>query len=62
MPGLEQFGFPDAGNDAMGTSTRTTYDATADAFGPGANGPLLLVADVPAGTSPASASSSPGPA
>ena len=41
------FGFPDAGNDAAGTSGRTAYDLTASAFGPGANGPLLLVAQLP---------------
>ena len=45
-----RFGFPDAGNDAIGTSGRTAYTLTADAFGPGANGPLLLVAEVPAGS------------
>ncbi|GAA4703699.1 MMPL family transporter [Phytohabitans rumicis] len=40
------FGFPDAGNDGAGTSSRRSYDAVAEGFGPGANGPLLLVADV----------------
>jgi RND superfamily putative drug exporter len=44
-----QFGFPDAGNDAVGTSGRTAYTITADGFGPGANGPLLLVAELPPG-------------
>jgi putative drug exporter of the RND superfamily len=39
------FGFPDAGNDAEDTSSRRAYDAVAEGFGPGANGPLLLVAD-----------------
>ncbi|WP_173036840.1 MMPL family transporter [Phytohabitans flavus] len=39
------FGFPDAGNDAEGTSSRRSYDAVAAAFGPGSNGPLLVVAD-----------------
>ena len=48
-----RFGFPDAGNDAVGTSGRTAYTLTADAFGPGANGPLLLVAELPAGTADA---------
>ena len=42
-----RFGFPDAGNDASGTSTRAAYDIIADGFGPGANGPLLLVAELP---------------
>ena len=44
-----RFGFPDAGNDALGTSGRTAYTITADGFGPGANGPLLLVAELPSG-------------
>ncbi len=34
----------DLGNDAIGTTTRTAYDRIADAFGPGENGPLLVVA------------------
>jgi len=34
----------DLGNDAPGTTTRTAYDRISDAFGPGENGPLLLVA------------------
>jgi RND superfamily putative drug exporter len=44
-----RFGFPDAGNNREGTSTRTAYDALSDGFGPGANGPLLLAAELPAG-------------
>jgi putative drug exporter of the RND superfamily len=44
-----RFGFPDAGNNRTGTSTRTAYDALSDGFGPGANGPLLLAAQLPAG-------------
>ncbi|HTY70966.1 MAG TPA: MMPL family transporter [Actinomycetes bacterium] len=48
-----RFGFPDAGNDVSGTSTRTAYDTVAAAFGPGANGPLLLVAELPSGGSTA---------
>ena len=53
-----RFGFPDAGNDAAGSSTRATYTAVADAFGPGANGPLLVVADLTStgGDGPAAAS------
>ena len=43
-----RFGFPDAGNNREGTSTRQAYDLQAEAFGPGANGPLLLVAELPA--------------
>ncbi|MGY0236694.1 MMPL family transporter [Longispora urticae] len=43
-----RFGFPDAGNDPDGRSTRRAYDTVAASFGPGANGPLLLVAELPA--------------
>src|SRR5829696_6749605 len=39
-----RYGFPDAGNDREGTTTRQAYDMLDDGFGPGANGPLLLVA------------------
>ena len=45
-----RFGFPDAGNDAEGTTTRAAYTTIADSFGPGANGPLLLVAELPQGS------------
>ena len=48
-----KFGFPDAGNDAEGTSGRTAYGLTAQAFGPGANGPLVVVAELPPGASAA---------
>jgi RND superfamily putative drug exporter len=39
-------GFTDEGNDPVGTSTRDAYDLLADGFGPGFNGPLLLVAEI----------------
>ena len=48
MLGL-RLGFPDEGNDQAGSMTRTAYDLTVAGFGPGANGPLLLVADLPPG-------------
>jgi RND superfamily putative drug exporter len=38
-------GFADAGNDPKGTTTRTAYDLVAEGFGPGANGPVVIVAD-----------------
>src|SRR5918993_306011 len=38
-----RYGFPDAGNDRAGTSTRQAYEMLGAGFGPGANGPLLLV-------------------
>jgi RND superfamily putative drug exporter len=44
-----RLGFPDEGNDTSGSMTRTAYDLTVEGFGPGANGPLLLVAQLPAG-------------
>jgi len=40
------FGAPDAGNDPENTSNRQAYDMLAEGFGPGANGPLLVVAEV----------------
>jgi putative drug exporter of the RND superfamily len=43
-----RFGFPDAGNDQAGTTTRAAYELVSRGFGPGANGPLLLAADLPA--------------
>ncbi len=42
-----RYGFPDAGNNQEETQTRQAYDRLADGFGPGMNGPLLLVAEVP---------------
>jgi len=42
------FGFPDAGNDQADRSARQAYDLSAAGFGPGANGPLLLAAELPA--------------
>jgi RND superfamily putative drug exporter len=44
-----RLGFPDEGNDKSGTMTRTAYDLTTEGFGPGANGPLLLAAELPRG-------------
>ncbi len=39
-----RLGFPDAGSDPAGTMTRQAYDLTAQGFGAGASGPLLLTA------------------
>jgi putative drug exporter of the RND superfamily len=47
-----RFGFPDAGSNAEETSTRQAYDMVTEGFGAGANGPLLLVADL-SGSNPA---------
>lgn len=40
-----RLGFADAGNDAPSSTSRKAYDLLATGFGPGFNGPLLLVAD-----------------
>jgi RND superfamily putative drug exporter len=48
------FGFPDAGNDPTSFTTRHAYDLLSDGFGPGFNGPLLLVASAD-GQDPATA-------
>jgi RND superfamily putative drug exporter len=42
-----RLGFPDAGNDRPGTMTREAYDLIAEGFGPGANGPLVIAAELP---------------
>jgi putative drug exporter of the RND superfamily len=42
-----RYGFPDEGNNSSGSTTRQAYDLISDGFGAGANGPLLLVADLP---------------
>ena len=41
-----RLGFSDESNFAEGTTTREAYDLTTEAFGAGANGPLLLTAEV----------------
>ncbi|PZF79113.1 MMPL family transporter, partial [Jiangella anatolica] len=41
-----RFGFPDAGNNQEDRSSRQAYDLLSEGFGDGANGPLLLVADL----------------
>jgi RND superfamily putative drug exporter len=41
-----RLGLSDAGNDPASTTTRKAYDLLAKGFGPGSNGPLLLVAQV----------------
>src|SRR5215213_7266287 len=42
-----RLGFPDAGNDPPETMTRQSYDLISEGFGPGANGPLVIVAELP---------------
>ncbi len=41
-----RLGFPDAGNDRAATTTRQAYDLVSKGFGAGANGPLLLAAEL----------------
>ena len=41
-----KIGESDAGNEATSTTVRQAYDLTANAFGPGANGPLLIAVDI----------------
>ncbi len=45
-----RLGFADEGNFAKETTTRKAYDLLVAGFGPGFNGTLILVAEVPAGT------------
>jgi RND superfamily putative drug exporter len=45
-----RLGFSDESNYAEDTTTRQAYDLLVDGFGPGFNGPLLLVAELPAGS------------
>src|SRR5262249_54439927 len=42
-----RLGFPDAGNDRPDTMTRQAYDLNTEGFGPGTNGPLVVVAELP---------------
>ncbi len=42
-----RLGFPDAGNDPKDTMTRQAYDLMTEGFGPGTNGPLVIVAELP---------------
>ena len=44
-----RLGFPDAGNGPDSLSSRRAYDLLTDAYGPGRNGTLLVVADLASG-------------
>jgi RND superfamily putative drug exporter len=44
-----RLGFPDAGNDPPETMTRQAYDLISEGFGPGANGPIVIAAELPEG-------------
>ena len=41
-----RFGYPDGGSAPTSTTSRQAYDLVSDAFGPGANGPLVVAVDV----------------
>lgn len=40
-----QLGFADAGNDDASSTTRKAYDLVSDKFGPGANGPFIVMTE-----------------
>jgi RND superfamily putative drug exporter len=45
-----RLGFSDESNFAQDTTTKQAYDLLVEGFGPGFNGPLILVAEIPEGT------------
>ncbi|MFJ2957270.1 MMPL family transporter [Streptomyces sp. NPDC087270] len=48
IPALSlRLGSSDQGNNPAGTTTRKAYDMLAEGFGPGFNGPLTILAEVP---------------
>lgn len=52
IPALDmRLGLPDGTSEPDGSLARTAYTITEDSFGAGANGPLLVAADLPAGLS-----------
>jgi RND superfamily putative drug exporter len=56
VPALSiRLGMTDAGSDPKSTTTRQAYDLLADGFGPGFNGPLLLVTDLSGAADPQAA-------
>lgn len=44
-----RLGLPDGSSEPQGSSAHTAYTTVAEKFGPGMNGPLLVVADLPEG-------------
>jgi putative drug exporter of the RND superfamily len=44
-----RLGFPDAGNDPEDTFTRQAFDLNTEGFGPGTNGPIQIVSELPPG-------------
>ncbi|WP_137844624.1 MMPL family transporter [Microbacterium sp. 2FI] len=50
IPALSmRLGLPDGGSEPAGSTTYTAFTTTEEAFGAGQNGPLLVVANLPAG-------------
>lgn len=50
VPALDmRLGLPDGGSEPEGSLAKTAYTITEDSFGPGANGPLLVAAELPEG-------------
>ncbi|NUR71976.1 MAG: MMPL family transporter [Hamadaea sp.] len=47
-----RLGLPDDGMQASSTTQRKAYDLMSEGFGPGFNGPLVIVAELPAGSDP----------
>ncbi len=47
-----RLGLPDAGSQPTSQTTRRAYDLISEGFGPGANGPLLIVVYAPGGITP----------
>ena len=47
-----RLGLPDAGTESPSTTQRRAYDLLADGFGPGFNGPLVLVTDLQGAADP----------
>lgn len=50
-----RLGLPDDGMQATDTTQRKAYDIVSTGFGPGLNGPLVVVAELPAGADPQAA-------
>lgn len=47
-----QLGFPSEGNESTDTTQRRAYDLVTEGFGPGFNGPLIVLASMPDGITP----------
>ncbi|RBM10165.1 hypothetical protein DI005_36760 [Prauserella sp. PE36] len=61
LPALDmRLGFADAGTEAEGSTTREAYDLLAEGFGPGVNGPLIVVSEGDSGSLRQAVESTPG--